>query len=105
MIRRPASILAIASVFTLAVLVAACNGTSTGPVLTDPAAIVTAALTSAESAKSVHVELAASGTATVPLPIAGSSGTPIDLTGTTASADVDLANSAAKVTFSGSPAR
>ena len=99
MIRRPASILAIASVFTLAVLVAACNGTSTGPVLTDPAAIVTAALTSAESAKSVHVELAASGTATVPLPIAGSNGTPIDLTGTTASADVDLANSAAKVTF------
>lgn len=99
MMRRPASILAVAAAFMLAVLVAACNSASTGPVLTDPAAIVTAALTSAESAKSVHVELAASGTATVPLPIAGSSGTPIDLTGTTASADVDLANSAAKVTF------
>jgi hypothetical protein len=99
MMRRPASILAVAAAFMLVALVAACNGASTGPVLTDPAAIVTAALTSAESAKSVHVELAASGTATVPLPIAGSSGTPIDLTGTTASADVDLANSAAKVTF------
>lgn len=100
MIRRHASSLAIAAAFTLAVLVAACNGASTGPVLTDPAAIVTAALTSAESAKSVHLELAASGTASVPLPIAGSSGTPIDLTGTTASADIDLGASAAKVNFS-----
>jgi hypothetical protein len=98
--RRPVSILAIAATFTLAVLVAACNGAASGPVLTDPTAIVTAALTSAESAKSVHLELTASGTATVPLPISGSSGTPIDLTGTTASADVDLAKSAAKVTFS-----
>ena len=95
MTRRTASILAIAATLVLA----ACSGTSSGPVLTDPTAIVTAALTSAESAKSVHVELTASGTASVALPIAGSSGTPIDLTGTTASADVDLANSAAKVTF------
>lgn len=100
MIRRPAPTLVIAATLTLAALVAACNGSSSGPVLTDPTAIVTAALTSAESAKSVHLELAASGTATVPLPIAGSSGTPIDLTGTTASADVDIAKSAAKVTFS-----
>ena len=95
MTRPTASILAIAATLVLA----ACSGTSSGPVLTDPTAIVTAALTTAESAKSVHVELTASGTASVALPIAGSSGTPIDLTGTTASADVDLANSAAKVTF------
>jgi len=99
MIRRPVPILAMAATFMLAVLIAACNSASTGPVLTDPTAIGTAALTSTESAKRVHVELAASGTAPVPLPIAGSNGTPIDLTGTTASADVDLANSAAKVTF------
>ena len=96
--RRPVSVLAIAT-FALASVVAACNGASSGPVLTDPTAIVTAALTSAESAKSVHLELTATGTASVALPIAGSSGTPIDLTGTTASADVDLAKSAAKVTF------
>jgi hypothetical protein len=97
--RRSVSILAIATV-ALAGVVSACNGVSSGPVLTDPTAIVTAALTSAEAAKSVHLELAATGTATVPLPIAGSAGTPIDLTGTTASADVDLTKSAAKVTFS-----
>jgi hypothetical protein len=97
--RRPVSILAIAT-FALATVVAACNAGSSGPVLTDPTAIVTAALTSAESAKSVHIELAASGSATVPLPVAGSAGTPIDLTGATASADVDLAKSAAKATFS-----
>jgi hypothetical protein len=90
------SILAVVAMLGLA----ACNGASNGPVLTDPTAIVTAALTSAQAAKSVHVELAASGTASVPLPVAGSAGTPIDLTGTTASADVDLAKSAAKVTFS-----
>lgn len=100
MIRRPSTIPAVVIAVAFATVMAACNGTSNAPVLTDPTAIVTAALTSAESARSVHLELAASGTATVPLPIAGSSGTPIDLTGTTASADVDLAKSAAKVTFS-----
>ncbi len=80
--------------------VAACNGAASGPVLTDPTAIVTAALTSAEAAKTVHLELTADGTVTVPVPIAGTAGTPINLTGTTATADVDLAKGAAKATFS-----
>jgi hypothetical protein len=100
MIHRPVSVQAIAATAALAAVVAACSGAPTGPVLTDPTAIVTAALTSTEAAKTVHVELAASGTASVPLPIAGSSGTPIDLTGATASADVDLAKGDARVTFS-----
>ena len=99
MIRRPAPIVAIAATVVFTLILAACSPTSSAPVLTDPTAIVMAALTSAESAKSVHLELTANGTASVPLPIVGSSGTPIDLTGTTASADVDLAKSAAKVTF------
>ena len=93
--RFPAVIVAAA---TLAIAVAACNGGASGPVLTDPTAIVTAALKSSEAAKTVHLELTADGTATVP--IAGAAGTPIDLTGTTASADVDLAKGAAKATFS-----
>ena len=72
MIRRLSG--AVALVATLAIAVAACNGGSTGPALTDPTAIVTAALTSAEAAKSVHLELTADGTATVALPVPGASG-------------------------------
>ncbi len=91
---------AVALVATLAIAVAACNGASSGPVLTDPTAIVTAALTSAEAAKTVHLELTADGTANVALPVPGASGgTDLTLTGSTASADIDLAKGAAKVTF------
>ena len=98
MIRRSNLILAVAALLMIAV--AACNGGTSGPVLTDPTAIVTAALKSTEAAKTVHLELTADGTLSVPLPIAGAAGTPIDLTGATASADVDLAKGAARATFS-----
>jgi hypothetical protein len=92
---------AVALVATLAIALAACNGGSTGPALTDPTAIVTAALTSAGAAKSVHLELTADGAASVALPVPGASGaTDITLTGATASADVDFAKGAARVTFS-----
>jgi hypothetical protein len=91
---------AVALVATLAIAIAACNGGSTGPALTDPAAIVTAALKSTEAAKTVHLELTADGAASVALPGPGASGgTDLTLTGSTASADVDFANGAAKVTF------
>ena len=92
---------AVALVATLTIAVAACNGGSTGPALTDPTAIVTAALTSAQAAKTVHLELTADGAASVALPVPGaSSATDITLTGATASGDVDIAKGAAKVTFS-----
>jgi len=96
MIRRLPAVLAM--VASLAI-VASCNGGSTGPALTDPKEIVTAALTATEAAKSVHLDLTLDGTVSVALPIGGSAGTPIDLTGTTASADVDFAKPAAKATF------
>jgi hypothetical protein len=98
MIRRLPS-LALAFAATLAILVAACGGTTEGPALTDPKAIVTAALKSTESAKSVHLDMTVDGKATVSLPVGGSTGAPVDLTGTTASADIDFANHAAKATF------
>ena len=98
MIHRLPAPLALA--VTVAVALAACNAGTAGPPLTDPTAIVTAALKASEAAKSVHVDLTADGVTKVTLPIAGSSGTPIDLTGTTASADLDLAGTAAKATFS-----
>ena len=95
--RRSALLIAFA---TVALLAAACGGTTpSSPALTDPKAIVTAALTSTEAAKSVHLALTANGEATVALPIAGGTGTPVDLTGTTASADIDFVKPAAHATF------
>jgi hypothetical protein len=98
MIRRLPS-LVLTLVATLAILVAACGGTTAGPALTDPTEILTAALRSTESAKSVHIDVAIDGKAAVALPGAGT-GAPVDLTGTTASADIDFTNRAAKATFS-----
>ncbi len=86
-------------VAAVAVLLAACGGNPPGPTLTDPNAIVKAALDSTAAANSVHLEFTLDGTATVELPVAGGAAAPIDLTGATASADVDLAGSAAKATF------
>jgi hypothetical protein len=97
MIRRPKN--ALLAMAAVAFLVTACGMTPTGPALTDPREIVTAALKSTESAKSVHLAVIVDGEATVALPIGGGSGTPLDLTGTTASADVDFVKPAARATF------
>ena len=59
--RLPAVVLAA----SLAILVAACGGGATGPALTDPTEIVTAALKSTEAAKSVHLSITVDGGATV----------------------------------------
>jgi hypothetical protein len=82
-----------------ALLLSACGSTPTGPELADPAAIVTAAVTSTKAAKSVHLDVSVDGTATVALPIGGGAPTPLDLTGTTAAADIDFARPAARATF------
>ncbi len=82
----------------LAVVIAACNGSSGTATLTDPTEIVNAAIASTQSAKSVHLEIAVDGTATVALPIGGG-GTPVDLTGTTASADIAFSAGALRATF------
>jgi hypothetical protein len=99
MIRRLPS-LALGLGATLAILLAACGGTTTGPALTDPKEILTAALKSTESAKSVHLDITVDGKASIALPVGGAAGAPVDLTGTTASADVDFAAKAAHATFS-----
>jgi hypothetical protein len=85
-------------VLAAAVLVAACGGSS-APALTDPTEIVTAALTSTESAKSVHLDATLDGTLSIAMPGAGGAPAPIKLDGTTAAADLDIAGGAAKVTF------
>ena len=80
-------------------VVAACGGGSSAPALTDPTEIVTAALTSTESAKSVHLDATLDGTLSIAMPGAGGAAAPIELDGTTAAADIDIAGGAAKVTF------
>jgi LppX_LprAFG lipoprotein len=89
----------LAFVAILALAVVACGGAPAGPVLTDPTEIITAALQASEGATSVHVDVTVDGVVPVTLP-GGSSSTEVNLTGTTASADADLANGEAHATFS-----
>ena len=97
MTRRSPAILALFATLTLAIT--ACQGASNAPALTDPKEIVTAALTATEAAKSVHLDLTLDGTVSIALPIGGGAATPVNLTGTTANADVDFAKPALKATF------
>ena len=95
-LRRPDSRSCAAVVCSLA----ACGSSAPmGPVLTDPTAIITAALTSTEAAKSVHVDVAVDGAVPVTLP-GSTSATEVDLTGTTANADIDLKAGEMRATFS-----
>jgi Protein of unknown function (DUF1396). len=97
MIRRLSPVLVFAA--SVAILAAGCGGGGSGPVLTDPTEIITAALKATESAKSVHVDATVDGVVPVTLSGAGSA-TELTLTGTTAAADADLVNKAARATFS-----
>ena len=80
-----------------AVAIAACGSPSL-PALTDPTEIITAALTATEGAKSVHVEATLDGSISADLTGSGST-TDLPLTGTTASADVDMAGGKAHATI------
>jgi hypothetical protein len=97
MSRRIPAILALTA--TLALALGACQGASSAPALTDPKEIVTAALKATETAKSVHLDVTVDGKISVVLPIGGGAATPVDLTGTTANADVDFVKPALKATF------
>jgi LppX_LprAFG lipoprotein len=87
-----------AALVIAAIVVTACGG-STAPPLTDPTEIVTAAVTSTEAAKGVHLDVTLDGSMTIALPGSSGPGAPIKLDGTSAAVDLDLANSAAKATF------
>ena len=101
--RRLLALLAVA-----AMLIAACSGSSATPVPTDPAAILSSAVSSLKDVKTVHVKVTLTGSidagglfgaggdgASSAPSAAGSS---LDLSGTTIEGDVDIANSAANLT-------
>lgn len=75
-----------------------CGGSSL-PALTDPTEIVTAGLKATEGAKSVHIDVTLDGSITADLTGSGGPAQTIPLTGTTASADVDIAGGKAHATF------
>lgn len=88
----------LASVALTMVLVSACGGTPAVPELTDPIAILEAAMTKAATSQSVHVDVAADGTLQLDLMGTGASA-PISLTDSTVALDLDIADGAAKATF------
>jgi hypothetical protein len=83
---------------TIAVLAVACGGKPAASELTDPTAILQAAATTTAAAKTVHLDVTADGALNLDLMGTGS-GTPLQLTGSTATGDVDLKGGDARVTF------
>jgi hypothetical protein len=91
---------ALAVVASLAALaVGACQTAPAQPTLTDPRAILAAAVSSTAAARTVRVDVTADGTVSLDLLGMGTP-SPIELDGTTASADLDLENGDARTTFS-----
>lgn len=95
MIRRRSVILPSALVI-VALLVAACGGSS-GPDLTDPSEILTKAVTAMQNGKSVHLEASVDGTFKADLTGTGQS-SELNLAGTNLKGDLDLAAKNAHVT-------
>ncbi|MBM4408627.1 MAG: LppX_LprAFG lipoprotein [Chloroflexi bacterium] len=86
-----------------ALVVGACSSTPAAPALTDPKEILTKSVESLKDVKSFHLKAEVSGQIKLDLTGQGSAGGALDLQGTTAEGDVDIANKKAKVTF-GAPA-
>lgn len=92
---RPLTLLAAATL-----VLVACGGTTPSkPELTDPRAIIAAAATEAAAAPGVHIDLSVDGSLTIDLLGLGNGGGPVDLTGSTASADVAIATGDTRATF------
>ena len=81
-----------------ALVLVACQGTPV-KLLSDPKEILTAAAASTAAATNVHVDLTADGKVALD-PLGTGSSTPIDLSGSTANADLDLQNGKLHATFS-----
>lgn len=95
---------------TTAILIAACSGGAAAtPALSDPKLILTGSATSLQNLKSVHFNVAVAGSVNAgdltgggadSSPVPGASPVLVDLTGTTISGDIDLADSSGQVAVS-----
>ncbi len=81
-----------------AIALTACSGTPAAPALSTPDEIITAALKSTETAKSFHADVTVDGKISGDVMGTGAAQS-FDLAGTTASADVDIANKAVHASF------
>ncbi len=80
------------AVLLLTIAVAACGGQ--GPALTDPKEIITQGMRATSEATSLHLDMAVSGSFTIP-----TTGGTFNLDNTTAAGDFDIANETARLTF------
>lgn len=94
--RRLFATLGLLSGFVAAV--AACGGPAL-PALTDPGEIIAAGFASTQTARTVHVDITVDGEINADLSGGTGTATTFPLTGTTASADVDMAAGKAHATF------
>lgn len=83
----------------MAGLLVACQGTPPQSTLTDPRTILVAAATTTAAAHSARIDATADGTVSLDLLGLGTP-SPVELTGTTVSADLDLDGGDARATFS-----
>jgi hypothetical protein len=94
----PPRLSTLAGILVAALSVGACQSAPPAPELTDPNAILAAAVTKAASANSVRIDATADGTVTLDLGFGAPS--EVDLSGTTVSADLDVEGGDARATFS-----
>jgi hypothetical protein len=94
MLKRLATLVAI-----VAVIAGACGGGSSAPALTDPKDILAKSIAALQGVKTFHMHVDLSGSFKADLTGSGTA-SPLDLAGTTADIDVDVANKLARVTAS-----
>jgi hypothetical protein len=83
---------------SVSLVLGGCNSAAL-PELTDPTAIITAALKATEGAKSVHLDLTVEGSINADLFGTGDAGAAVTLTGTSLAADVDMTGGNMHATF------
>jgi hypothetical protein len=86
-----------------AIVVGACTAAPAAPAISDPKEILTKSVLSIKDVKSFHFKAEVSGQVKLDLSGTGSAGGALDLQGTTAEGDIDIANKKAKLSF-GAPA-
>jgi hypothetical protein len=86
-------------VASAAVVVGACSATPAAPAITDPKEILTKSVLAMKDVKSFHFKAEVNGEVKLDLSGQGAAGGALNLQGTTAEGDLDIANKKAKISF------